>query len=310
MVFLSRIAVLLAAYNGERWIEEQIKTILSQDGVCLDLYISLDLSTDNSLNIITKLIEQYHNIKLLPYGQKFGSAAPNFYYLLLNVPIENYDYIALSDQDDIWFKNKLQKAINLLEAEDSFGYSGNVTAFWEDGRKKIIKKSYSQCKYDYLFESPGPGCSFVLKNELAILVREYIKLTPSMYGLDWHDWIIYAFARKNNFKWIIDHNSYTLYRQHEKNQFGANVGYVAFIRRVKDIISGYGINQTVAVIKFLGIENDKFVTKWYINEKVRYLTLSLHANECRRRWRDKFLFFVACILMSIKKPRIIELRII
>ena len=305
MSFLAKVAVLLAAYNGEKWIEEQIKTILIQDGICLDLYISLDLSADNTLNIITKLAEQYNNIKILPYGQKFGSAAPNFYYLLLNAPIENYDYIALSDQDDIWSKNKLEKAINLLESENSFGYSSNITAFWENGRKKIIKKSYPQCKYDYLFEGPGPGCSFVIKKELALLIKANLKLAPSLHNLNWHDWIIYAFARKNNFKWIIDHNSYIMYRQHIENQLGANAGYIAFIKRIRDIISGYGINQTMAVIKFLGMENDLFVGSWYFNGQIRYLTLSLHANECRRNRRDKVLFFVSCIIMSIIKPKII-----
>jgi rhamnosyltransferase len=202
-------------------------------------------------------------------------------------------------------KNKLEKAIDLLESENGFGYSSNVTAFWEAGREKIIKKSYPQCKYDYLFESPGPGCSFVIKKELALLIKNRLKLAPSRHTLDWHDWIIYAFARKNNFKWIIDRNPYVLYRQHIENQLGANVGYVAFIKRVKDIISGYGINQTMTIIKFLGMENDSFVDSWYINGQIRYLTLSLYSNECRRNRWDKLMFFVSCIIMSIIKPKIL-----
>jgi rhamnosyltransferase len=302
----TNIAVLLAAYNGRKWIEEQIKTIQNQKGVYFDLYISLDLSTDNTLDIVTKLTEQYPNIILLPYGQIFGSAAPNFYNLLINTPIENYDYIALSDQDDIWLADKLKKAIELLNFENASGYSSNVTAYWENGRKKLIKKAYLQCEYDYLFESPGPGCSFVFKKELALAVKKFIRSTSSLQGLDWHDWMIYAFARKNEYKWIIDSSSYVLYRQHTNNQLGANTGYKAFIKRMRDIISGYGINQTLRIINLFGLENDPFVIKRYKDGNIDYLKLEKKKKKCRRKMQDKLFFFFACALMLVLRPKIVK----
>ena len=96
---MNKIAVLLAAYNGERWIQEQINSILTQKKVDVTVYVSLDLSNDKTLDIIETYKKK--SVILLPYGDKFGAAAPNFYRLIQDVDFQNYDYIALSDQDDI-----------------------------------------------------------------------------------------------------------------------------------------------------------------------------------------------------------------
>ena len=304
--FFPKVAVLLAAYNGEKWIEDQLLAIINQKDVDLNVYISLDLSTDNTLDIIARLSKQYPQIRLLPYGIKFGSAAPNFYHLLLNVPVGNYDYIALSDQDDLWLENKLKRAIEVLNEGQASGYSSDFTAFWENGKEKAVKKSYPQCAYDYLFESPGPGCSFVLKKDLALAVRRYLKLSSSLSGLDWHDWLIYAFARANNYKWIIDNTSYILYRQHANNQLGVNLGSMAFSKRVGDIVSGYGIKQSLKIIGFLRMTKSPFVVTWYKDDKIHYLVLAFNANKCRRKRLDKIFFFLACNLMFLLQPQLIS----
>ena len=301
---IPKVVVLLAAYNGEKWIEDQILSIINQNDVNLDIYISLDLSTDNTLNIVVELSKKYSQITFLPYGKKFGGAAPNFYHLLLNVPLENYEYIALSDQDDLWLENKLKRSIDVLNIESAFGYSSNVIAFWENGNKKIVIKDYSQSMYDYFFEAPGPGCSFVLEKKLALSIKEYLRSCSSSTAPDLHDWLIYAFARVYKYKWVIDNNSNVLYRQHENNQVGANLGCKAFFGRIKNILSGYGINQSLRLVNFLGLKEDSFVSTWYKNDKINYMRLAINAGKCRRRIRDKIYFFLSCILMSILRPKL------
>jgi len=298
-----KVAVLLAAYNGEKWIEEQLMTILNQSDVNPDIYIGLDLSTDETVEIIARLSERYPQIRVLPYGLKFGGAAPNFYHLLLNAPIEYYDYIALADQDDLWLANKLKRAIDVLNAGDNYGYSSNFTAFWENGTRKTVRKDYPQCEYDYFFESPGPGCTFVFKKELALPIKEYLISFPDLSGLDWHDWLIYAFARAKQYKWIIDNKSYILYRQHINNQLGVNLGFFAFAKRIKSIISGYGLNQSLRLIRYLRLTENAFIATWYRNDKINYLVLAFNAIKCRRRMRDKIFFFFACVLMAILQPQ-------
>ncbi|WP_443738787.1 glycosyltransferase [Treponema sp.] len=295
---MNKIAVLLAAYNGSKWIEEQINSILNQQRVNVTIYVSCDLSTDNTLEILNKYDEK---VILLPYGSKFGAAAPNFYRLIKDVDFSTFDYIALSDQDDIWLPTKLIEGVNKIQKTNSAGYSSNVTAFWDNGIKRTVVKATPQKKYDFLFESPGPGCSFVITKDLAIDFKNKLILKESLLKkLDWHDWLIYAFARSNGYKWYIDKKSYMLYRQHASNQLGANSGLKQFNKRVNDIISGYGINQTVCTIKFCDMENNSFVRKWYMKGRKGYLYLMTHSKLCRRRRKDTFLFWISCLIMAIK----------
>ena len=77
LVIKPKVVVLLAAYNGELWIREQISTILSQKAVEVKIYISLDTSEDETIDIILQISEIDNRVVLLPYGEKFGSASRN-----------------------------------------------------------------------------------------------------------------------------------------------------------------------------------------------------------------------------------------
>lgn len=300
---MKKIAVLLAAYNGEKWIKEQIDSILSQKQIDVTIYISLDISNDKTIDIIKSI--KNDKIILLPYGEKFGAAAPNFFRLIKDVDFSEYDYVALADQDDIWLDDKIISAIKKIESKETVAYSSNVTAFWENGTKKTVIKATPQRKYDYLFESPGPGCSFVMTSSFAIEFKDYIKKNNQeiLKKLDWHDWLIYAYARSRNYKWVIDNESHMLYRQHSNNQLGANSGVKQFKKRVNDILSGYGIHQTVNTIHFLNMEENEFVTKWLNKGRKGYFLLSLQSKNCRRRKKDQILFWFSCVLMMIKNIR-------
>jgi rhamnosyltransferase len=296
------VAVLLAACNGERWIEEQINTILNQKEVRLHIYVSVDLSTDNTLETVLNLAKFHSGITVLPYGEKFGSAAPNFYYLLLNVPVENYDYVALSDQDDIWYEDKLSRAICKLREQNAFGYSGNVIAFWKNGKKKVIEKSFKQTGYDYFFEVPGPGCTFVLEKELVCATKGcFLERKGLLREIRYHDWLIYAFARSRNFKWVTDGKYCMEYRQHSNNQLGVNNGIRAFWYRAKKIIRGEGMEQAVKIIIFLNLEDSYFVKKWLNGGRVDYIKLASLSKFFRRRRRDQIYFFLYCVFSFLKE---------
>lgn len=294
-----KVAILLAAYNGSNWINEQIDSILTQKEVNVKIFVSCDLSTDNTLEVIKSYPED--KVILLPYGQKFGAAAPNFYRLIKDVDFSSFDYIALSDQDDIWLEDKMIAAITKLDSKNAVAYSSNVTAFWTDGTKRTVVKATPQRKYDWLFESPGPGCSFVMKKEFALEFQNHMK-GKEIYlkNLDWHDWVIYAYARSKNYKWLIDSESHMLYRQHSNNQLGANSGFKQFKKRVNDILSGYGIEQTIKTVQFLNIQEDFFVKKWYNKGRKGFFYLSTKSKWCRRRKKDQILFWCSCILMLLK----------
>ncbi len=96
-----RVAVLLAACNGQEWIEEQIFTILGQRDVELEIIIGLDISTDDTAEYCHRLQSKESRVRVLKnFGP--GSASGNFLRLLCHLDYDHYDYVALADQDDIW----------------------------------------------------------------------------------------------------------------------------------------------------------------------------------------------------------------
>jgi len=144
----SSIAVLLAAYNGMAWIEEQVDSIFKQIEVDIDIYISVDMSSDGTYEWCNELAKNNVCVQTLPYGDHFGGAAKNFFRLIRDVDFHNYDYIALADQDDIWMPNKLFHAVNILQKYNMDAYSSDVISFWNDGREKLVRKPYPQKEYD------------------------------------------------------------------------------------------------------------------------------------------------------------------
>ena len=294
----------MAAYNGKQFIAQQLQTILKQTHKPCKILINIDLSTDETVSIVEGYATNFSEIEILSSNKRFGSAAANFFYLLLNTDFSNIDYIALADQDDLWNEDKLGKAIEKLE-QGYDGYSSNVEAFWDDGRKKVLKKNQSQQNFDHLFESAGPGCTFVISKKLAIGLQNFLKNNQNQISQmkQYHDWLIYAFARINGYKWFIDGYVSMQYRQHALNDFGAHVGFSGFLARVKRVLKGEGFDQALRLIKMLKLENDHFVLKWYPLSRFGFLRLAMHAPQCRRRFREKIYFFFACILLAIIFPK-------
>ena len=147
MIKLPKIAVLLAAYNGEYWIMDQINSILKQNNVQVDIFVSIDFSSDGTYDLLMDLQKKHININVLDYGQTFGGASKNFYRLIKDVDISKYDYVSFSDQDDLWFTDKLYLGVSAIELKGFDAYSCDVKAFWQNGKTKLIKKSYPQARF-------------------------------------------------------------------------------------------------------------------------------------------------------------------
>jgi rhamnosyltransferase len=93
-----------------------------------------------------------------------------------------------------------------LNAHQADGYSSNVTAFWSDGRPDmLISKADPQRCWDHFFESAGPGCTYVLRTNMAIALQDCLRARPAEAARVYsHDWLIYAYARANGYRWHID----------------------------------------------------------------------------------------------------------
>lgn len=297
---LPKIAVCMAAFNGQAWLKIQIDSILAQNAVEVTLFISVDASSDGTESFVDRLSAQHHNIAALPHGQHFGGAGANFFRLLKEVDFAAFDFIAFADQDDIWLPNKLSRACAIIAASGADAYSSDVTAFWPDGRQQHIKKSQPQVKWDFLFEAAGPGCTYVIGRTLADNLKKVIIAHPqAMQKIALHDWFCYAYARANGFHWVIDNVPGMLYRQHAQNQVGANAGLAAFIYRAKKVLNGWSLKQSALIANTVGLANDPFVRAWSSGSRRGYLQLAFSAWQCRRRLRDKLLFCAACLTLSM-----------
>ena len=298
---IAKISVLLAAYNGEMFIEQQIQSVLDQTFKPSKILINIDQSEDKTVSIFEDFAKKNPEIQILNSNKRFGSAAANFIYLLLNTNLSNTDYIALADQDDLWNEDKLDKAIQKLQ-QGYDGYSSNVEAFWKNGRQKIILKNQPQQEFDHLFESAGPGCTFVMTKKLALSLQEFLKIGQFNQLDNYHDWLIYAYARSKGFKWYVDSYPSVEYRQHTTNVFGANVGIKAFISRMHRVLNGEGFDFAFRLMKELSVQNS-FIRSLFPVSRINLLRLAFQFKQCRRRWRDQIYFFCACILLAIIFPK-------
>ena len=295
-----KVAVALAVYNGVDWLPEQLNSILNQEGVDLSIFISIDPSIDGSKELCQKFAEQYNQVIILPESGRFGGAAQNFFRLMRDINCSDFEYFSFADQDDIWFPSKLKRAVNKLAEKKCDGYSSNVIAFWPTGKKKIVKKSQRQREWDYLFESAGPGCTYLMTSKLAVEIQKIIvNCWSDINKLGLHDWFSYAYARANGFSWYIDDWPSMLYRQHINNQIGVNEGWRALLYRAKKIVGGWGIEQSALIAKLVGKYNSDFVLSWSDFSRYGFFKLALKAHKCRRKTSERFLFFVACLVMVV-----------
>jgi rhamnosyltransferase len=298
----AKVAVLLAAYNGEQYIQEQLDSILNQHGIELSVIISVDNSNDATLSIVNEYaFDHPSTVTILPYGKQYGSAGQNFVRLLSDVDFHHYDYVSFADQDDIWPPKKLERAVSEIKKHEVDGYSSNVTAFWESGKTKLVEKSFPQVRFDYLFESPGPGCTFVLTRCLAKKTQEHLLSKCNELDNLWlHDWYCYSFARFNNFKWHIDSKPMMDYRQHSSNEVGANSGWKSFTNRLKIIIQGDGFTKVLAQASFIGQNQSKPIQFIKSKKRIAMLKLFFISRECRRQKSHKILLSLACLIFFIK----------
>ncbi|TDV61889.1 glycosyltransferase [Pseudomonas sp. LP_7_YM] len=294
---LPEVAVLLAAYNGMPWIEEQLASILAQTNVHVSIYISVDPSTDGTESWCAKYALSHPNVTLLPPVGPFKGAARNFFRLIRDVDFSAYHFVSFSDQDDIWYPDKLERAIATLRSDHIDGYSSNVVAFWPNGRRMLVDKAQPQVQWDYLFEAAGPGCTYVLKPALASGFKQLIvDKWERVQEIALHDWFCYAYARSHGFKWFIDPVPGMDYRQHADNHIGVNSGISSGISRLHRIVDGWWYQQ-IELTRSLVLKDVKGFLDNSSFIRLRCGQIFQMSRDCRRKRRDQ-LIFPALYLMA------------
>lgn len=224
------IDILMAVYNGEKYIEEQLLSIINQSYKDWRLIISDDCSTDRTIEIL-KYYQQLYFGKIVIHENNIssGSAKNNFYKLL---DYTSSQYIMFSDQDDVWKSNKIAVTYNkILEMEKKYGNEMPLLVHTDlcvvDNELNVINGSLfsmqeMDCNRDklnnLLIENVVTGCTIMVNRPLLNLIYE--KPQNSLMHDMWLALIAAAFGKIGFVS-----ESTILYRQHSNNSVGAkNVG--------------------------------------------------------------------------------------
>jgi rhamnosyltransferase len=237
-----KVLVLLATFNGERWISEQINSVLNQSSekIKVDIFISDDGSTDDTLNIINNFSSCNNSIKIIDFKSSSNGAANNFYNLITHSSLLNYDYICFCDQDDIWFNGRVSRAIDCISSSGASAYSSSVIAFWDNGRTRLLSQSHKIRSSDFLFEGAGQGCTFVISSNYFSLISNFIISNRNLISsFHYHDWLIYILVRVYGGRWHFDSEPSLFYRQHASNDTGARGSIKAIRSRFNLIVRGW-----------------------------------------------------------------------
>jgi glycosyltransferase involved in cell wall biosynthesis len=232
------VAVLLCIYNGKDFLAEQLESIDQQTHQNWRLFISDDGDCQESLQIIATFSARFERNKVnLVSGPKKGFAK-NFLSLICDKLI-NAEYFAFCDQDDIWSSKKLEKAITSLENIDHelpSLYCSRVNVV--NKRNEVIGLSplflKPPCFSNALVQTIGGGNTMVF-NQAA---RNLVLRSGSSVDIVSHDWWMYLLVSGCNGYIYFDDFPSVRYRQHENNLRGSNLGFIAKIVRIKQLLRG------------------------------------------------------------------------
>lgn len=296
-----RVAVLMAAFEGERWLHAQVSSILGQVGVSVEIFVSLDPSRDRSREVLERMVKDFENIRLLDELPSSGSACQNFLRLIRDVQTTDFDFVAFADQDDIWDCDKLSGAIEEMETKGTDGFSSSVLAFWSDGRSKLVSKAGRMHAFNHLFESPGPGCTFVIRPAAIAELRRSLQVDWATFGGVWfHDWLVYAWVRGSGGTWTISRQCRMFYRQHDGNVFGARASFGDGWARFRTLIDGSYFQQVALIDSLVSHEASFFCQLLQRGTLVSRLRLIPALLLVRRRWMDRIAIVVGVLVGKLR----------
>ena len=290
-----KILVLLASFNGNKYIKSQIDSIFNQKNTTINLLISDDGSTDNTIQIVKTLKKKYKKIKIIKNLKYKTNPAGNFYNLFENSNPKKYDFIALSDQDDIFNSNKFFLSTNILIKKNFDCISSPVKTF--GAHKHILKQSKKISKYDFCFEGAGQGCTFVMKSSFFSNFRNFFLRNKNIISnFYYHDWLIYIYCRASKNKWFFFDKVLTLYRIHNTNLTGSKNTLKGNLERIKKILNGWYFDQVFLANK-ISLRIDKSLINFKNINFINFFLLSL--KQGRRKVSDRLIASIFIILLKI-----------
>ena len=228
---MNTVEILLSTYNGEKYLQEQLDSLLEQTNVFVKILVRDDGSTDST----KKILESYQQKGLLKWytGENLRSAKS---FMDLVEKSSDEKYFAFCDQDDYWLPDKLEIAVKWLELQDdaipSLYYGCPIPVDAHLQPLPIVYNKERMVTFEsMLINSNCTGCTMVFNKALMDIVKEKRPNYISMHDAWFHKVCI---ACKGNV--FYDENVHILYRQHENNVIGMQQSkWSKLKRRIKSL---------------------------------------------------------------------------
>ena len=209
---MEKVCVLMSTYNGEKFLKEQLDSLVAQEGVDISILVRDDGSKDGTKEIL----DDWQEKGLLTWytGENLKSAR-SFMHMVSVAP--DADYYAFCDQDDVWETNKIVSAISLMkEKECDLYYSSYTTVDSElNVLSKDVQKPIMNTLGTAFVYASVTGCTMVFSHNLLVKAKKY-----EPHHLMMHDSWLYKIALATGGRVVYDSHSHILYRQHENNVIG------------------------------------------------------------------------------------------
>lgn len=209
------VAVLMSTYNGEKYIKEQIESILGQENVSVEIFIRDDGSIDHTVDIV----EKYDNINIIR-GENIG-VGNSFMELVYKVP-NSFEFYAFADQDDIWLNNKMEKGIEKIRHQKGpILYCSNQRLIDKYGSEIGVRfnRNPDLSSEKIFVQNSATGCTMIWNRELQNILLKKRPAKELLYSRIHDVWVAMVASICGTI--IYDKNGYILYRQHENNVVGA-----------------------------------------------------------------------------------------
>lgn len=233
-----KLAVLLATYNGARFLDAQLRSVIAQDWQAIDIIASDDSSTDGTLDLLGswRMIWNKGSFTIMS-GPRRGFAG-NFRKLLAEAEVGDANYVAFCDQDDIWLSDKTRIAVEALDVHGARPalYCARTLITDIDDREVSLSTLFKRTPdfANALVQSIGGGNTMVMNRAAYELLREAATRTEFVS----HDWFAYLIVSGAGGKVIYSETPHVRYRQHDGNLIGSNLGFQARIDRARFALSG------------------------------------------------------------------------
>ena len=233
------VAVILGFFNGNKFILEQIDSIVSQTHKNISIFVFDDNSSQKIIkNEINKRQKFNNQIKIIKRKFNLGYSK-NFLHGLMEIK-DNFNYYAFCDQDDIWEKDKIEEALRILNDKNKLTpclYCSrtkyyNFDCSKEIGSSKIFKRP--AVFKNAILQNIAGGNTIVLNNKAKEIISKTVKCKDYIS----HDWWCYQIVSAADGEVIFHAKRTVKYRQHNKNLIGMNSSLRERLKRLLSFFTG------------------------------------------------------------------------